>query len=191
MKFFIWQIILLTGLNTIAMSQRFPTPGIRNQAISPSISKQTFLYAVKDSNKLGLDVYMMKNTDTPAKKPCVIFVFGGAFVTGDRDDSVYNGYFNFLAEHGYIVVSISYRLGLKGVRHVSKFSIKPLVNALNMAIDDVFDATNWVINHSAELGIDSSEILLSGSSSGAITVLTAEFEKANEYEAAAKIPAAF
>ncbi len=60
-----------------------------------------------------------------------------------------------------------------------------------MAVADVYDATNWVIGHADSLGIDTSMIILSGSSSGAITVLTAEFERKNEYAAAATLPAGF
>ena len=60
-----------------------------------------------------------------------------------------------------------------------------------MAVADVFDATNWVIGHADSLGIDTSMIILSGSSSGAITSLTAEFERKNEYAAAATLPAGF
>ncbi len=133
----------------------------------------------------------MNDDEKAVKKPAILFLFGGAFVTGRRDDTIYNAYFNTLTENKYVVISISYRLGLKGVRHVSKFNIKPLRNAVDMAVADVYDATNWVIGHADSLGIDTSMIILSGSSSGAITTLTAEFERENEYAAAAKLPVGF
>jgi hypothetical protein len=167
----------------ICLSQRIP--------INPDILKQTFVYAVKNDSSLALDVYRMKDADRSVKKPAIIFVFGGAFVTGRRDDTIYNAYFNTLTENNNVVISISYRLGLKGVRHVSKFNIKPLRNAVDMAVADLYDATNWVIGHADSLGIDTSKIILSGSSSGAITTLTAEFERENEYAAAAKLPVGF
>ncbi len=168
---------------SVGLSQHVP--------IDPGILKQTFVYAVKNDSALALDVYRMKDADQAIKKPAIIFVFGGAFVTGHRDDSIYNAYFNFLTENNYMVISISYRLGLKGVQHVSKFNIKPLRNAVDMAVADVYDATNWVVKHSDSLGIDTSMIILSGSSSGAITTLTAEFERKNEYIAAAILPVGF
>jgi predicted esterase len=168
---------------SVGLSQRLP--------INPGILKQTFVYAVKNDNSLALDVYTMKDADQSVKKPAILFLFGGAFVTGRRDDSIYNAYFNSLTENKYVVISISYRLGLKGVRHVSKFNIKPFKNAVDMAVADVFDATNWVIGHADSLAIDTSMIILSGSSSGAITTLTAEFERKNEYTAAAILPVGF
>ncbi len=175
--------IFLILIVRVGFSQRVP--------IDPGILKQSFVYAMKNDSALALDVYRMKDADPSVKKPAILFVFGGAFVTGRRDDTIYNAYFNSLTENKYLVISISYRLGLKGVQHVSKFNIKPLKNAVDMAVDDVFDATNWIIEHADSLGIDTSMIILSGSSSGAITVLTAEFERKNEYAAAAKLPSGF
>jgi predicted esterase len=163
----------------------------QSEKINSSIDKQSFIYATKDSNQLGLDIYTLRSADSNSKKPCIIFVFGGAFVTGRRDDTIYNHYFNSLVENGYNVASISYRLGMRGVQHVSKFNIAPLRNAVNMAVEDLYDATNWVIKHANQFGVDTSKIILSGSSSGAITVLTAEFQRRNEKPAALILPAGF
>jgi predicted esterase len=60
-----------------------------------------------------------------------------------------------------------------------------------MAVADLYDATNWVIKHADSLGIDTSRIILSGSSSGAITTLTAEFERKNEYAESGILPSGF
>ncbi len=163
----------------------------QSEKISPSIDKQSFIYVTRDTSQLGLDVYTLKAADTAVKKPCIIFVFGGAFVTGSRDDTIYHHYFNNLVENNYNVVAISYRLGMRGVQHVSKFNIAPLRNAVNMAVADLYAATSWVINHSGRFGIDTSKIILSGSSSGAITVLTADFQRRNNYAAAGILPVGF
>jgi predicted esterase len=144
-----------------------------------SISKHTYVYAFKDSTALGLDVYSNAGFSGDSARPCVIFVFGGAFVGGHRDDSTYIRYFHSLAANNYIVLSISYRLGLKGVSHLSKFNTAPLRRAIDMAVEDTYDATAWTIAHAALLRIDTSHIILCGSSSGAITVLEADFYKRN------------
>src|ERR1700748_77725 len=96
-----------------------------------SISKHTYVYAVKDSIGLGLDVYRKAGSTGDSARPCVIFVFGGAFVGGHRDDTAYTRYFHSLAARHYTVLSISYRLGLKGVRHLSKFNTAPLRRAID------------------------------------------------------------
>jgi predicted esterase len=168
MRNLFFAFLTLFGMNALA------------QDADTSIHRQTFLYAVKDSSRLELDLYSTGNILNGNKKPCVIFVFGGAFVGGHRDDTAYNRYFSALASNNYVVISISYRLGLKGVTNLSKFNIKPLRNAIDLAVDDLFDATRWTIDHAADYNIDTTLIILSGSSSGAITVLNADFKKNND-----------
>jgi predicted esterase len=188
-KIVLTYLLLLAGLQSFS---QFEAPvSAKPEAIKPFIKKQSFIYAVKDSEQLGLDIYTSDSFTTTTKKPCVIFVFGGAFIGGHRDARLYNKYFNSLAEHDYAVVSISYRLGLKGMKKISKLSTAPLKRAIDMAVDDLFDATDWIVAHADSLGIDTSKIILSGSSAGAITVLEADFERANGKPAAHKLPQHF
>ena len=162
------------------------------QVLPPdSISKHTYVYAVRDSSQLGLDVYSKTANAADSARPCVIFVFGGAFVGGHRDDTIYTPYFHSLAAHRYTVLSISYRLGLKGISHLSKFNTAPLRRAIDMAVEDTYDATAWAITHAALLGIDTAKIILCGSSSGAITALEAGFYKRNQKPIASTLPANF
>jgi predicted esterase len=156
-----------------------------------SISKHTYVYAIRDSSELSLDVYRKAGFTDDSARPCVIFVFGGAFVGGRRDDTTYTGYFHSLAAHHYTVLSISYRLGLKGVSHLSKFNTAPLRRAIDMAVEDTYEATAWAIAHAGLLGIDTARIILCGSSSGAITVLEADFYKRNRKAIANRLPATF
>lgn len=158
--------------------------------LDPDIKKESFTYATKDSVDLGLDVYT-KNTMVSGKKPCIIFVFGGAFVRGRRDSKLYNNYFNSVVNHDFVCISISYRLGMKGVTNLSVFNTAPLKKAVDMAVEDLYDATNWIINHRDELGIDTSKIIISGSSSGGITAQTAEFNLCNQLPVAEKLPKGF
>jgi|GEM_PF-176872 len=166
----LFSIGLLLSMGSMAQAEK----------ISTSVKKETFVYAWKDTNELALDIYRSDSLSPAEKRPCVIFAFGGAFVGGHRDDTLYNRYFNELAEHHYVVASVSYRLGLRGVQHLSKFDIAPLNNAINMAVEDVYDATAWLLNRADDLGIDTSKIILSGSSSGAITVLESDYKRRNQ-----------
>ena len=144
-------IILLISLCVNTYSQKLP---VNRVPIDSDITKQTFTYAVKDTSTLRLDIYTKDSFNNSAKRPCVIFVFGGAFIAGQRDNSIYYNYFNFLAEHNYIVASISYRLGLRGAKKVSLFHTAPLKNAIDMAVEDLYDATGWIVNHADSIGID-------------------------------------
>lgn len=72
----------------------------------------TYQYAEKDGNPLLMDVYMPENINDSTIT--VVYVFGGGFVSGERNNSSSAEYCNKLADFGYIAVAIDYRLGLKG-----------------------------------------------------------------------------
>jgi predicted esterase len=182
------------AIRTCLIAAIFVLAGSKGGAQIPqqdSVFKQTYVYAFKDSGDLRLDVYRKAAQTGDSARPCVIFVFGGAFVGGRRDDTIYKPYFNILAAHHYIVLSISYRLGLKGVTNLSAFNTAPLRHAIDMAVEDTYDATAWTIAHAATLGIDTARIVLCGSSSGAITVLQSDFYKRNNKLIANRLPPAF
>ncbi len=140
-----------------------------------AITKQTHLYAVKEADSLYLDHYA---APVEGKRPCMIFVFGGGFVGGARDRDT--KYFKLFTDNGYDVVSIDYRLGMKNVSSpgVVEF-LKLFKNTINMAVEDLFSATNFILEHADEWQIDTSKIVASGTSAGAITSLQAEYAICN------------
>jgi predicted esterase len=148
--------------------------------------KQTFTYSTKDTQTLKLDVY--SNQDLHIKKPSIIFLFGGGFVKGNRDDSFYLPYFKKLVENNYKVISIDYRLGLKGEKWPTVFNTSVLKNAISYAVTDLYDATAYLIANAKEIGIDTSMIMLSGSSAGAVTILQADWEKRNNSSITKSLP---
>ncbi len=158
-----------------------------------NVSKQTLCYANKDGNELNMDIYSAADT----LQPCVIYLFGGGFVGGTRDDKSALPYYDFLVSEGFKVVAIDYRLGLKPLARkdapkVSATGFRSmLVNSVDMAAEDLLDATAYVISHAAELGIDPSKILTCGSSAGAITVYQAEYYICNGHKYASVLPAGF
>ena len=145
--------------------------------IDRGITKQTHLFAVKGVDSLYLDHYI---APVEGKRPCVIFVFGGGFVGGVRNLDRDLPYFRFLANNGYDVVSIDYRLGMRGVNSpgVIEF-LKTFENTVNIAVEDLFSATNFILDHAEEWHIDPEKIVVSGSSAGAITSLQAEYAICN------------
>ncbi|MEO7988704.1 MAG: carboxylesterase family protein [Chryseolinea sp.] len=163
--------------------------GYAQTPIAKGIKKETFEFIKRDTMSLKLDVYTHPNI--PKNSPCIIFVFGGGFITGKRDEEFYNTYFNTLVENKYVVVSISYRLGLKGVKRFTNFSTTPLKTAVELAVEDLYDATKWVLKNSNKIGIDTTKIILSGSSAGAMTVLQGDFEKRNKTEIGKMLPEKF
>ena len=69
--------------------------------------------------------------------------------------------------------------------------IAALQHAIDTAVEDFYDATGFVINQSSDWNIDVEQIVASGSSAGAITVLQAEYDLCNGHELAKRLPAGF
>ncbi len=152
-----------------------------------SPKKETRMFAVKDGQELNMDIYSADSAFT-LKQPCLLFVFGGGFKEGARDAELYADYFKYFAEKGFKVVSIDYRLGMKGQKAPGIFNNKPLRNAIAMAVADLYSATAYLLEHADELNIDTSNIIISGSSAGAMTVLQADYEKRDLRESANVLP---
>lgn len=106
-----------------------------------------------------------------------------------------------MVKNGFNVVSIDYRLGLRKAfgdpRDKSAFAAnlqqhKPrefldiFYGSINMAVEDFFDATTYIVNHADEVNINPHQIIPIGSSAGAITVLQGQNYIANSTEMATK-----
>jgi predicted esterase len=96
-----------------------------------------------------------------------------------------------LTQNGYRVVSIDYRLGLKGAKKVGMAQVNVLDKAIHMAVEDLFSATVFMIDNAETLGIDPNNIVVSGSSAGAISVMQAEYEICNRTKWAEALPKGF
>lgn len=155
----------------------------------------TYVFVKRDTCDLFMDVYNpAKGSETKLEgktKPTIVFMFGGGFITGTRDDKSYNPWFRMLTENGYRVISIDYRLGLKGTSKVGIAQVNVLDKAIHMAVEDLFSATNFMLENAEQLGVERDNIVISGSSAGAITVMQAEYEIANRTSYASVLPEGF
>ena len=151
---------------------------------------ETYPFVQRDST-LYLDVH---RPATPRQdRACVVSLFGGGFVSGSRDDGLQREIAPLLTEHGFTVVCIDYRLGLKDSAMVAQNSgllhMQDLFQyCIDIAVEDCAAACAWVVAHADQLGIDPARIILTGSSAGAITVLMTDFCRANAMPQAAALP---
>ncbi len=167
------------------------------QPIGENASVTTYVYAEKDGSELKLDVYMdstalISNT----KYPVFIFSFGGGWENGKREDGA--ALLNDFAHHGYIGVGIDYRLGIRQLKEEgvnvldSTQFASSYSKAITMGVEDIFDATRYIIDHAAEWNADTSRIVVCGSSAGATNSLTAEYLICNQHSmATSRLPKGF
>lgn len=160
----------------------------------------TYVFAERDGQELNLDIYYPvagAQTDLDGiAKPTIMYVFGGGFVTGRRDDPYILPWLRQLTSDGYKVVCVDYRLGLKGqelkfdLLNLAK-SAKKVKRAVDLGVEDVFSAIKFISDNSEALGIDPANIVISGSSAGAMISLSCELETCSPTERTAILPQGF
>lgn len=152
---------------------------------------RTVLYDTKDGVELYMDIY--EPSVVPAQqKPTLIHIFGGGFMDGSRHQEWLRPWFRQMNSLGYRMISIDYRLGLKGVGEVSTTQFAFLLaKSINMAVQDLYSATRYIIDHCEDLGIDADNLVLTGSSAGAITAQQAEWNICQNSNLAKVLPEGF
>ncbi|MBR7060922.1 MAG: alpha/beta hydrolase, partial [Eubacterium sp.] len=116
-----------------------------------TLNKITDIPYIDDGNIYHqLDIYYPQKTKKSAKLPVIIDIHGGGWMYGDKDLNEY--YCLALAEKGYIVFNISYRL----VPDVT----------VNEQLQDVATALRWISDNMKDYPADKENIMLTGDSAG-------------------------
>lgn len=161
-------------------------------AVAQDVERTTHTFAQRGEQTLYLDLYASSQADT--LQPCLVYVFGGAFLMGSRAEPTVIEVYEYFARRGWKVAAIDYRLGLKplvdnpeegwGVLDIRRM----LINSVDMATEDVLEATAYMVANAEKLGIDASKIVTLGSSAGAIAVSQAEYAICNDHNKASVLP---
>ena len=111
-------------------------------------------YGTADRNLL--DVFRLETASPP--RPVLIFVHGGAFVSGDRREGgpFYDNIMLWAVRNGFVGVNMTYRLA-------------PLAK-WPAGAEDIGSAVQWVANNIGGRGGDPARIYLMGHSAGAVHV---------------------
>ena len=122
---------------------------------------------------LHLDMYRPAN-NTASKSPLVLFIHGGAFFFGDKENKLQQILTDELVKRGFIVASINYRLGS------SLLGAGAIERTIYRDVQDARAALRFLMHHREEWGIDEEQVYLAGSSAGGIIALTTAFMDENE-----------
>ena len=173
---------------------------------------RTFTYAVKGNDTLRLDTYIDPNFKTVGPRPVFIYSFGGGWESGTRKDGASDliPFLTNLARQGFVGVGIDYRLNYLKARKTGKvpdisltklalekkWDDKAIASAIKesiaIGVEDLYDATSYLIAHAKDLNIDTSKIVIGGGSAGANNSLTAEYWIVNDMPLARKhLPSGF
>jgi hypothetical protein len=122
----------------------------------------------------------------------MIFACGGGFKMGARDEASYQNFLTEMAENGVVGMSIDYRLGLAGVEEKSLIKLANyMVNAITMAVEDMASAVKFAIDNAEQFKINPNQIIISGSSAGAITALQTQYYQCNSDDVVSVLPKDF
>ena len=111
--------------------------------------KDRVVYASPEGKSLRLTLYQPKQ-DTTEARPVVLLIHGGGWKFGTRYQCMW--YAHRFAEHGYVAVSINYRMMMK----------YPFPNCIH----DAKAAVRWLRLHAEEYHIDPNRIAALGESAG-------------------------
>lgn len=137
---------------------------------------ETLEYAVKEGEALGMDVYLPQALPVGEHAVVLLFVHGGGFSEGRRDDPRYVQFAWHMARLGYPVASMSYRLTMKGRSFGCDQPAANKIATFRAAAEDIWDATRVLLEQAPALGLGAApEIVLCGSSAGAEAVMHAAY----------------
>ncbi len=138
------------------------------------LRKTTHTYTGSEETELKLDLYLPRG-DAMDNRPLLLYMHGGGFAGGRRDEPQFNQFIERLAKMGYAVASMSYRLTMAGQSFGCDQPASNKIRTFQLAVEDIRKATNYVLKHQKEWGVDGNRIVLAGSSAGAEAVLHAAY----------------
>lgn len=114
---------------------------------------------------LYLNIWSPASTDA-ALRPVLVWIHGGAFVTGHGSLPIYDGT-SFVQRGNVLVVTLNYRLGPFGFLHLS-----PLGRGLssNLGLLDQIAALHWVRDNIEAFGGDPEQVTVFGESAGSMSI---------------------
>jgi para-nitrobenzyl esterase len=121
-----------------------------------------------DEDCLTLNLWRPARPDAEAL-PVMVWVYGGAFVTGGGSFPTYDGA-RLSAEQGVIVVTINYRVGALGFLDLRSLRGGETTDT-NCGLRDQLLALGWVQRHIAQFGGDPTRVTVFGESAGAGSIM--------------------
>lgn len=150
--------------------------GIRDatkfSAVAPQTQREIMAFFGNDVSNVSEDCLYL-NVWSPGaddkKRPVMVWIHGGAFVSGSGSSHWYDGA-SFASQGDVVVVTINYRLGVLGFLHLGEIGGEEYATSGNCGILDQVAALHWVQENIAAFGGDPNDVTIFGESAGAMSV---------------------
>ncbi|MRG87783.1 carboxylesterase/lipase family protein [Salinibacillus xinjiangensis] len=103
------------------------------------------------------------------KRPVMVWIHGGAFLSGSGSSSWYNGA-TFVERDDVVVVTLNYRLGIMGFLHLGEIGGEEYTTSGNCGLLDQIAALEWVQENIEAFGGDPNRVTVFGESAGAMSI---------------------
>ena len=120
------------------------------QAQSEIVARETRAFSILGKDTLKIDAFINPQSEVKTEgRPVMLYIHGGGFTAGDRVNAAQEVFLRYMAERGWLALSVDYRLA--GITTNEDGSVKNPYNvdgtltAIRIACSDVVDATNFVL----------------------------------------------
>ncbi|MEN3041081.1 MAG: alpha/beta hydrolase [Bacteroidia bacterium] len=117
--------------------------------------------------------FYLPEPDNESSRPVIVLLFGGAYISGSRNDADITHIAKYFAARGYVTATIDYRIGI--TNPTTAEWIKAGIRAIHDLKAFIRYLKKSVIADGNPYGIDTAKIYVGGSSAGAMTSLHAAF----------------
>jgi acetyl esterase/lipase len=160
----IFLLLSISILISCTKSDPVPTPtgspltDLKNIQYGASLNRSNVM------ENLLLDLYFPPAATTSKKYPLVMMIHGGSYINGDKDDVKGNSV--ILADSGFVVASINYRMGWNnGVGDCDGDTVTQK-QAAYRALQDSNAALRFLMTNATKYAIDTAWVFTGGNSAG-------------------------
>ena len=185
-----------------AMAQVAFQPKITMPPIPKGIVKTSVVYR----DTLKMNIFVDTTLQVRGRRPLFLYDHGGGWNEPNYEINVANSPSAFydLLHNGFVIAAIDYRQGVRIATREGRvkaeevtpkdskiiFDSKRMAGVLReaqlMAVEDLYDATAYLVNNASRWNIDTAKVIVGGGSAGAINSLHAENMLCNGHELALK-----
>jgi para-nitrobenzyl esterase len=141
----------------------FPQPSM---VLPPEVARVSVRADPQSEDALVLNVWTAAADS--AKRPVMVWLHGGGFVSGAGSWPPYEG--AGLAARDVVVVTVNHRLGLFGYLHLGELGGEEFAESGNVGMLDIVLALEWVRDNIAAFGGDPGNVTIFGESGGGAKV---------------------
>jgi dienelactone hydrolase len=170
---YILVLLLFISTNQYSNAQNIGCNGVRYLSeVFPNVTTTTVDYGAATTmanvpQTLSMDIFQPSG-DTLSRRPVIIWVFGGAFITGSRQSM--HELCRLYAKRGYVTAAIDYRLYPISLGNLDSTK---LATISIQAMQDLKAAVRYMRRYANMYKVDTTNIIAGGLSAGAITSLLA------------------